>query len=120
MGRAVGFCTACPCGWARQRQGLRGRVIKHRSCIAQGRRGPGNPRELGFGELLEVGVSREGIIRDEIGGARDGLQPGHGLIDDLTERFHITSMPTERFHQDSMPVWCSMINSSLSWLRSGR
>jgi hypothetical protein len=115
-----GPAPLAPCGWERWRHGLRGRLTKHRSCVAQGRWGPGNPRELGFGELLEVGVSREGTIRDEIGSARDGLQLGHGLIDDLTERFHITTMPTERFHQDSMPVWCSMINSSLSWLRSGR
>jgi hypothetical protein len=49
---------------------------------------------------LEVGLTIEGAISDEIGGAIGGWPWGDVCTADLTERVHITTRPTKRLHQD--------------------
>jgi hypothetical protein len=49
---------------------------------------------------LAVGLTIEGAISDEIGGAIGGVQLGDVLTDDLAELLHITTITTQGFHQD--------------------
>jgi len=54
---------------------------------------------VGFGKLLEVGVTLEGTIRHQIRGAIGRVQLRNMLTDDVAKRFPITAIATERLHQ---------------------
>jgi hypothetical protein len=84
------------CQWSHGLQvGLRQRGLR----VMQGRRDSGNPLDLGLGELLEVGLTVEGTISNEIGGAVGGLQLGNVLLDDPAELLRITAITAQGFHQ---------------------
>ena len=72
-------------------------------------------------EPLEVVLAIEGAISDQIGGAVGGVQLGRCVPGRSGRRLaHHWLLPLSGFMSTGIPAWCSTINSSMTWLRSGR
>jgi hypothetical protein len=54
--------------------------------LPQRGRAPGEPRQRGLGELLEVVGALEGTVGHQRRRARGGVELGHVVLDALTER----------------------------------
>ena len=69
-------------------------------CLTQRCRDPGDPLQLGLGELLEVIRAIEGTVGHQIGRAIGGVEVRNVVPDHLAKLLGITAIATERLHQD--------------------
>jgi hypothetical protein len=81
-------------------QGLRGGLGADGLGLTQRGRDPGEPLQLGLGELLEVVSALEGTVGHQIRRAIGGVEGRHVALDDLPALLGITAMPTARLPEE--------------------
>jgi hypothetical protein len=82
--------------------------------------GPGCPLQVDRRELPKVLFAVEGTIGHHLGRAFGGVQRLNMCPDDLPNSRASRLLPLSGCISTGIPAWCSTINSSMTWFRSGR